>query len=179
MKELTEKQLAYATHRAEGVNKRQSALAAGYSQAGAGSQADQLERLPHVKAAIARIKREKRRGNVSSDEQIKSIMGQPAGVGRKPKDEPRMKAKYDSPLDLLIHTYNNPLMPDSTRLRAAEQALPYMHARVAEKGKKETAKDRAHEVAASGGSKAQKAGKKSPFAPKAPPSLTLVGGGKS
>lgn len=182
MKECTEKQLAYATLRAEGTNKRQAALGAGYSAAGAGAQADTLEKLPHVRAAINRIKREKRRGNVSTDDHIKSIMGQPAGVGKPGRrgndEEPRMKAKYASPLELLIDTYNNPRMPDSIRLRSAEQALPYMHARVGEKGKKEQAADRAKEVAGGKGT-AAKPGKKSPFAPKRPPSLTVVSGGKS
>lgn len=181
MKQCTEKQLAYATHRAEGMNITQSAIAAGYSRAGANRQGSALEKIPHVRAAIARIKREKKKGNVSTDDHIKSIMGQPAGEakrGRRGDEEPRMKAKYASPLEVLQDTYNNPRMPDSIRLRAAEQALPYLHARVGEKGKKELAADRAKEVAG-GKSTPVKPGKKSPFAPKRPPSLTVVSGGKS
>src|SRR3546814_4158780 len=73
----------------------------------------------------------------------------------------RMRPKYASSLALLQDTYNNPDMPESVRMRAAEQALPYEHARMGEHGKKEKAKERAKEIA--GGSKRDK------FAPKLPP----------
>src|SRR3546814_20216086 len=69
-----------------------------------------------------------------------------------------MRPKYASSLALLQDTYNNPDMPESVRMRAAEQALPYEHVRMGEQGKKEKANERAKEIAGHG--------KREKFAPK-------------
>jgi phage terminase small subunit len=161
---FTTRQLAYIDARVAGHGKKESAIHAGYSPAGADRQATQLEKLPKVKRAIAAGKRKV--SNVQDQMEVAVNGGRP---GRGGSDESRMKPKYASSLDLLQHTYNNPKMPDSVRLRAAEQALPYEHGRVGEKGKKENAKDRAREVAGNGG-------KKPKFGHKAPPPLKVVGG---
>jgi phage terminase small subunit len=58
-----------------------------------------------------------------------------------------MKDHYGSSLELMQHSYNNPLLPPGLRFEAAKQALPYEHGRIGEKGKKEDKKDRAKDVA--------------------------------
>lgn len=178
MTQLTKLQLAYVQGRAEGLNRTQAALAAGYSRAGANRQGSALDQLPHIKKAIADAKRARRKGATNRD-QMESLMGIPAGVGKPGRrgkdDEPRMRAKYDTPLDCLLHTMNNPKMPDSMRQRAAEQALPYCHGRIGEKGKKEKAGDAAREVMRGG-----KVAGRSRLSPKAPPPrMHLVQGGKT
>ena len=164
MSNFTEKQQRYIDGRVAGLNRTDSARQAGYSPAGASVQASTLEKRTDIKKAIANGKR--------SRSHMEHLVTGGAKRGRKPdSDEPRMKSKYKSSLDLLQDTYNNQKMPDSVRLRAAEQALPYEHARIGEKGKKEHAKDLAHKVAGTGNTKRAK------FAPKsAPPQLHVVGG---
>jgi phage terminase small subunit len=142
---LTPKQAAFVANKAEGLNNRAAAEAAGYSTASAHVRSSELMRRPDIKAAIKAAA--KSQGVTIKDD---------------PKAAPsRMRPKYASSLALLQHTYNNPDMPESVRMRAAEQALPYEHARIGEQGKKEKAKERAKEIA--GGSKREK------FAPKVPP----------
>jgi len=162
---FTTRQLAYIDARVAGHNQKQSAVHAGYSPAGADRQAAQLEKLPKVKRAIAAGKR---KASALVDQMEVAVGGGRPGRGAD-KDKPRMKAKYGSSLELMQHTYNNPLMPDSVRLRAAEQALPYEHGRIGEKGKKENAQERARQVAGN-------AEKKQKFGSKSPPPLKVVGG---
>jgi phage terminase small subunit len=175
MTQLTKLQLAYVEGRAEGLNRTQAALAAGYSRAGANRQGSALDQLPHIKKAIADAKRARKKGAKTRD-QVESLMGIPAGVGKPGRrgkdDEPRMKAKYANPLECLLDTMNNPRMPDSMRQRAAEQALPYCHGRIGEKGKKEKQADAANEVMSG------KKTTRSRLTPKAPPPMRLVQGGK-
>lgn len=170
MTQFTTKQRAYVEARANGHNITQAALHAGYSPAGANRQGSLLEKQPAIKKAIAAAKRKASTLRDHMEVHV-GTRGKVDGIGD--DDRPRMKSKYGSSLELLQHTYNNPRMPDSVRLRAAEQALPYEHGRIGEKGKKETAKEKAHAIATGGGS--QRRGK---FQTKEPPKLTSIQGGK-
>lgn len=125
---------------------REAVIAAGYSANSAEQRATVLMRRKDVQAPIKAATR-----------------GNPAEV-----PQARMLPRYESSLALLQHTYNNPLMVDTVRIRAAEQALPYEHPRMGEQGKKEKAKDRAREITN---------GKRGMFAPKTPPQLTVVRNG--
>lgn len=169
MTKFTTKQQAFIDARIAGHNITQSAIAAGYSPAGANRQGSALEKLPKVKRAIAAGKKQSR-----VTDHIKSTMGVPGRRKTKgnagEEEEPRMLDEYTDSLHLLRHTYNNPRMPDSIRLRAAEQALPYEHGRVGEKGKKQQRQDAAKEVMGKG------EGKRTRLQPIAPPALRVVGG---
>lgn len=136
MSNTTEKQRKYAEGRAEGLKPKQAALAAGYSPSTADKQAYGLEARADIQDMIKAAKKAK-------------------GVkkGRPPKDDdetPVMKAKYGSSLDLMRDMYNNPRLPYSVRFEAAKQALPYEHARIGEKGKKEQRADAAKVAVAKG-----------------------------
>lgn len=173
MSNFTEKQQAFIEARIEGLNKTQAAIQAGYASAGADRQGAALEKRHDIKEAITAGKRKSKRLR----SHMESHIGKPAGRGGKGRDdEPRMKPKYGSSLELLQHTYNNPLMPDSVRMRAAEQALPYEHGRVGETGKKKTTEERA--AAITGDGKPKKASKRHKFAPIAGPRVVLLQGGK-
>ena len=166
MTNFTQKQLLYIEARVNGLNRTQAAIHAGSSRASANRYGPLMEQRADIKAAIASGKK-KAKKNGSLQSQVEATLGGASGKVRGRGDgEPRMKPKYASSLDLLQHTYNNPLMPDSVRMRAAEQALPYEHGRIGEKGKKESAKDRAKEVVKG----------RNKFSPKAAPNLTVVGG---
>ena len=82
------------------------------------------------------------------------------------------KAKYADPKELLLDAMNHPGLGVTTRAGFAVQLMPYMHARIADKGKKENALDRAKDVA--GGKQKQRADGRSKFAPGAPPKLHAV-----
>lgn len=141
MKTLTKRQAAFVDNKIAGLNNRAAAIAAGYSSAGADTRGSELMRRPDIRGAIA-----------------KATKGKLASVDI--PEPSRMLPKYATSLALLQHVYNCPAMPDSVRMRAAEQALPYEHGRIGEKGKKEQANDRAKELAGT---------KRAKFAPKEPP----------
>jgi hypothetical protein len=121
---------------------------------------------PDIKAAIKVAKKSMRGGM------------QPEGVniavesGLDPKKNTMPKKHYADPLTFLTDVMNHTHLPIAMRADAAKQLLPYTHARIGEKGKKETAKDRAHQVAGTG----KDAKKKTRFSPKKAPVLHLVRG---
>lgn len=146
MANFTEKQQAFIDAKRAGLGNEQAAIQAGFSTASAASQATRLMKRPEIRAAIK-----------------KGAKAAPAKLDTKGDDAPRMKPKYESSLELMRDTYNNPKMPDSIRFEAAKQALPYEHARVGEKGVKEKRKENAEGVAGN-----------TRFRPKAPPKLHAV-----
>lgn len=54
------------------------------------------------------------------------------------------------PLEFLESVYSDPVEDMALRVRAAQAALPYVHGKVAEKGKKETKAETAREGSKSG-----------------------------
>jgi phage terminase small subunit len=162
MKQLTEMQQSYVTNRAAGLRQREAAVAAGYSATTADKQASALERREDIKKGIAKAKRAMRGDGVTvpKDDELTE----------RQKAQQMPRAKYTDPVDFLTDMMNHKHMPAAMRLDAAKQLLPYKHARIAEKGKKESKKDRAAELSGGG-----KPGAKPKFATKRPP-LRVVGG---
>lgn len=169
MKKLTEKQDQYARNRAAGVKQKEAAIAAGFSALTADKQASALERRDDIKKAIARYKKEMRSNGMNP---TGVVVDEVADEDSKKRQMPR--AKYDDPIQFLEDLMNHKHMPVAMRADAAKQLLPYKHARIGEKGKKESAKDRAKEIASGG-----KGDGKPKFATKRPPPLKVVNGGKS
>lgn len=128
----------YAQARALGVGGRDAAISAGYAPAGAHVTASRLEARQDVQKAIAKFKRNgvSDTGSAESDAKVprKSIL----------------KRSYASPLALMEDVMNNPDAPDSVRIEAAKQAMPYRHGKISEAGKKENAEARAKTGAKSG-----------------------------
>lgn len=168
MKPLTAKQQAFATNIVNGMSGKKAAIAAGYSLNGAEANAAALRKHPGVMAAIRALKRD---GMTPIQRAIDTHSGARSAGRPRSDEEPRMLPQYASSLELLRHTYNNPKMTDAIRIDAAKTALPFEHARIAEKGKKDSAKDAAAKIANAG--KAQK------FATGKPPALKVHQGGKS
>jgi phage terminase small subunit len=142
MKQLTEKQQAFVANKSAGVPNREAAIAAGYAPNAADVTAAKLLRRADIKAAI------------KAD-----------GVKVTTSDMHAMPCKrYTDSMQYMEDTMNHPQLPFAVRFEAAKALLPYQHARLGEKGKKETAKDRAQAVT-----------RKAKFAPKgAPPQLRVV-----
>ena len=102
--------------------------------------------------------------------------GARVGAGRKPKNKETsnvlnsenstaelMDGKKRDPLEFLLIVQNNPAVDPALRVRAAIAAAQYLHTKTHDGGKKE-AKDETAKKVATGR-----------FAPKAPPSLKIVG----
>src|SRR5688500_17976991 len=142
MAKLTVKQQKFVTAKIAGRKNRDAAIEAGYSRAVASVAATKLMHLAHVKAAIAAG--------------VASIGGNDA------EDDPMACVYCEDSMEILKAVVSNPKLSKSMRTRAAEQLMPYQHARIGEKGKKEKRNDDAAGVV--------KGGK---FAPKAQP-LRLV-----
>jgi phage terminase small subunit len=157
---LTEKQSKYVQGRVAGLKQRDAAIAAGYSPAGADVQAANLDKHPQVKAAIAKAKRAGARGMTS--------MRNPPRGDEPGDDEAVLKDHYDTPLDFMLDTMNNPRMPKGVRFEAAKQALPYVNGKVGDVGKKQSQQNRAKAITEGGGT-TTKSGRANKFSPKAPP----------
>lgn len=145
MSQLTEKQRAFVVNKVAGVANRDAAIAAGYAVAGAAVAADKLMRNPAIRSAI----------KAATKDQANAA---PADKLTMPRD------RYDDPLSFLQDVMNHASLPIAMRADAAKQLLPYQHARLGEKGKKEAKKEGARE--------ASRSGKFS--TPKAPPTLRVV-----
>jgi phage terminase small subunit len=120
-KELTTKQREFVKNKAAGVANKEAAIAAGYSAASADVQAANMLARPHIKAAI-----------------------KAAQQGVEVRKGSGLRARYESPRDLMEDVMNNAHFPDALRIAAAKDLLPYFHAKMGEIGKKEKAKDTAH-----------------------------------
>lgn len=88
--------------------------------------------------------------------------GEP-GVDTKTAAPVMPRAKYADPKAFRLDLMSLATVPIILRADAAKQLLPYMHARMGETGKKETAKEKARAIARGGRSKFE-----------APPKLTVV-----
>lgn len=168
MPALTDKQLDFVTNKAAGVKNREAAIAAGYAAASADVTASKLLGRADIKKAIAKAKRNMRKGVTEKPPVDEDDLDETTS-----KKNRMPKANYNDPLVFLTDVMNHKHLPIAMRADAAFKMLPYKHARIADKGKKETKKERAAELAGGGGSKS---GGKPKFATKAPPPLKVVGG---
>lgn len=164
MKKLTDKQQKFAEGVAIGLGKRAAAVAAGYSSRAADVQAAELMRKPEIKAAIREAKKRATPGDAPFN------MAAEIGVGKDASSMP--KDRYDDPLDFYMDMMNHKGLPIAMRELGARQLMPYMHARKEGKGKKETAKDRAHQIANGDGERSNKFQTKRP--PTGKPALVAV-----
>jgi phage terminase small subunit len=155
MKKLTEKQQSFVTNKAYGMRNKEAAISAGFSAKSADVQAATLLARADIKDAIKAAKKAIRAG------------GEKVPVDGDEADKKVMKDKYPDSLSFMVDAMNNPKLPPGVRFDAAKQLLPYQHARLGEKGKKESAKDRANEIAGTG----KKVNK---YAPKSAPKLHVV-----
>lgn len=147
---ITNQQRLYAEARFAGLNKKESALAAGCPEKSASQAASRLEKHPHVVAHLARLKANESATVPGSGEDAPPAGVDPAAVF------------YDDPMDLLKAEMNNPLLDPKVRMQAAIALLPYSHQRLGESGKKEKADDAARNVVTGR------------FRPATPPQMSLI-----
>lgn len=163
---LTAKGKAFAQAVADGMSKKEAAISAGYSEKTAMQQGSKLAKLPEVIAYIQKLRADKKLTSTDEKltfskpkpttnvqvvkvEKIESGPEQAHGqfVGR---GEVAIGASED-PLEYLKSVWMDDLQDEELRVACAKAALPYVHGKVADKGKKQTKTEEAQAAAKAGG----------------------------
>lgn len=139
--QMTPKQCAFIANKAAGMTNEAAAIAAGYSPNGAKVAANTILKKPGVKAAIKKAAAKV----VPSDNDITRTLAQNL-LGVPPTDDGMPRSQYADSKDFLVDTMNNRAIPFAQRQKAATDLMPYQHARIGEKGKKENKHDAAKEI---------------------------------
>lgn len=142
---LTEKMKKFARAIVDGATNKEAAISAGYEEKTASQQGSKLKNNSEIIVYIEKLKAEKEgRSLTPTKTQVK-----PDSSGE--DDNPLSYDNYakDDPLQFLIDVMNN--SEDMfLRFNAAKAALPYVHGKVAEKGKKETKEEAAKQATKTG-----------------------------
>ena len=142
---LTEKMKKFARAIVDGATNKEAAISAGYEEKTASQQGSKLKNNSEIIVYIEKLKAEKEGRTLTPEKpKVKS-------VSSGEDDNPLSNDNYakDDPLQFLIDVMNN--SEDMfLRFNAAKAALPYVHGKVAEKGKKETKEDAAKAATKSG-----------------------------
>jgi len=142
---LTEKMKKFARAIVDGATNKEAAISAGYEEKTASQQGSKLRNNSEIIVYIEKLKAEKEGRTLTPE---------------KPKVKTENSGEYDNPLNDDDYAKDDPLQflidvmnkSDDMFLRfnAAKAALPYVHGKVAEKGKKETKEDAAKAATKSG-----------------------------
>lgn len=175
---LTAKSKAFAQAVVDGMSNKDAAISAGYSEKTAMQQGSKLAKLPEVIAYIAKLKADKKL--TSTDEKLTSSKPKPTAsvqvvevekiesgpeqahgqfVGR---DEIAI-GSIEDPLEYLKSVWIDELQDKELRVACAKAALPYVHGKVADKGKKQTKEEEARAAAKSGGKFATRSARKANY----------------
>lgn len=138
---LNDKQELFARNMASGQNQKESCINAGYSENGAAAAASRLMRNPEILARIEELRAQPIGLNNDVNKVVKSAH---AAI-------PAQIVPDNDPMLFLQSVMNDERWPPKLRVDAAKTLMPYVHARIGEAGKKETALDAAIEQSRAGG----------------------------
>lgn len=130
--ELTAKQRAFADAVIAGMEHREAAIAAGYSERTAGPQGSRLAKNPKVAAFIKKYKK-------AGAAKPPPAPVQPPG----PKFDINAAMMFSDPMQFLMAAMNDAAATPAMRFNAANALMPYKHARKGEASKKDEAKEKA------------------------------------
>lgn len=136
---LTEKKKAFALEKRNGKDNKEAAILAGCPEKTASAAGARLAKDPDVIAYLERLEEAATEQVVKHD--IKPLTTNTTIESAK---------NLADPLAFLESVYSDPVEDMALRVRAAQAALPYVHGKVAEKGKKETKAEAARDGAKSG-----------------------------
>ena len=136
---LTEKKKAFALAKRKGKDNKEAAILAGCPEKTASAAGARLAKDPDVIAYLERLEDATPEQVVKHD--IKPLTTNTTIEAAK---------NLADPLAFLESVYSDPVEDMALRVRAAQAALPYVHGKVAEKGKKETKAEAARDGAKSG-----------------------------
>lgn len=159
---LTAKSKAFAQAIIDGMTNREAAIHAGYSEKTASTKGSMLSKDPEIIAYIDSLKNKsaskKEAPKSASDSNIVEV----AKIERTEPEHEQVHGQFvgkneigigslEDPLEYLKSVWTDDNQDKELRLAAARAALPYVHGKVADKGKKETKADAARNNANSGG----------------------------
>ncbi|MDN8246524.1 terminase small subunit [Acinetobacter baumannii] len=136
---LTEKKKAFALAKQKGKDNKEAAILAGCPEKTASAAGARLAKDPDVIAYLERLEKATPEQVVKHD--VKPLTTNTTIDAAK---------NLADPLVFLESVYSDPVEDMALRVRAAQAALPYVHGKVAEKGKKETKAETAREGSKSG-----------------------------
>lgn len=144
---LSEKMKKFAQAVVDGLSNKEAAISAGYAEKTASQQGSKLRKDPEISVYIEKLKANKEGRSLTSEKPKVKPMGASSY-----EDEDPIEDQYstDDPLDFLINVMKNGGNEMMLRVNAARAALPYVHGKVAEKGKKETKADEAKKATQGG-----------------------------
>ncbi len=155
---LSEKMKKFAQAVVDGLSNKEAAISAGYAEKTASQAGSKLRKEPEIIVHIEKLKADKEGRSLTSE---------------KPKVKPAYTYENDSPLGDEDQAKDDPLqflidvMNKSDdmfmRFNAAKAALPYVHGKVADKGKKESQADDAKAAATGGGKYATRSARKANY----------------
>lgn len=147
---LTEKMEKFALAIVDGKTNKEAAISAGYAEKTASQQGSKLSKDPEIIVYIEKLKAQKEGRSLTSDQPKVKPENEPENSGEDETPVDEFQFEGDDPLDFLIKVmnFNGNKLP--LRMQAAIAALPYVHGKVAEKGKKETKEDAAKAATKSG-----------------------------
>lgn len=167
---LTAKMRKFAQAVVSGLSNKDSAITAGYAEKTAAQAGAKLAKNPDIISYIEKLTADKKLTSdtqkvkaenfikVVSVERIEPEVEQANGqfVGR----DDIAVGGVDDPLEYLKKVWTNEDEDPDLRLKAAQAAMPYVHGKVGTKGKKETQKDEARDIAGGAGKFATRAARK-------------------
>ncbi|HEE6178693.1 TPA: terminase small subunit [Acinetobacter baumannii] len=136
---LTEKKKAFALAKRKGKDNKEAAILAGCPEKTASAAGARLAKDPDVIAYLERLEK-------AAPEQVVKHDVKPLTTNTTIQAAKNLA----DPLEFLESVYSDPVEDMALRVRAAQAALPYVHGKVAEKGKKETKAETAREGSKSG-----------------------------
>lgn len=146
---LTAKMKAFAQAVVDGKSNKDAAISAGYPEKSAMQQGSKLSKNPEIIAYIDQYSSAKKL--TSKAEKLTPEKPKVNSVDSGENDNPLDDENYakDDPLQFLIDVMNK---SDDMfmRVNAAKAALPYVHGKVADKGKKQTREEEAKKGASTG-----------------------------
>lgn len=167
---LTPKMRKFAEAIIEGKSNKDAAISAGYSPETASQQGSKLSRNPEILDYIEKLKAVKKL--TSDPEKVKAE--NPVQVIQVERIDPQVEQAsgqfvgrddiavggVDDPLEYLKKVWTDEEEDPDLRLKAAQAAMPYVHGKVGTKGKKESQRDDARDIAGGGGKFATRAARK-------------------
>lgn len=145
---LNDKQELFARNMAAGQNQAESCINAGYSKNGAAAAASRLMRNPEILARIEELRAQPAELNNDVNKVVNNVN---KAVKSASADPPVQTVPDNDPMLFLQSVINDERWPPKLRVDAAKALMPYVHARIGEAGKKETALDAAIEQSRAGG----------------------------
>ena len=171
---LTAKMRKFAQAVVSGLSNKDSAITAGYAEKTAAQAGAKLAKNPDIISYIEKLKADKKLTSDSQKVKVEKEKVKAENFVEVVSVEPEVEQAngqfvgrddiaivgIDDPLEYLKTIWTNKEEDPDLRLKAAQAAMPYVHGKVGTKGKKETQKDEARDIAGGAGKFATRAARK-------------------